>query len=254
MHHQDRRRAESFGEDAEAYDRARPTYPPALIADLLAESPHRVLDIGCGTGKAGRLFVDLGCEVVGVEPDGRMARVAGRYGMAVDEATFEGWDPAGRMFDLAVSGQAWHWVDPHVGPHKAAQVLRPGGRLALFWNFGRHDPDTKAAFDEVYGRLAPSLTEDSSPLGTVRRDGGASHLGPLAQTALFEGLEVRAYGWEQRYSRTEWLEQLPTHSDHRLLPGHQLTNLLRAVGEAIDRLGGSIRVSYQTSLITARRR
>ena len=55
MLYQDRQRAESFGNDALRYDRARPTYPTALVDDLLAGRPGdqlRVLDVGCGTGKA----------------------------------------------------------------------------------------------------------------------------------------------------------------------------------------------------------
>ena len=48
--HKDRRRASSFGDDPEAYDRVRPPYPAALIDVLVAEQPHAVLDVGCGTG------------------------------------------------------------------------------------------------------------------------------------------------------------------------------------------------------------
>ena len=42
-----------FGEDAEAYDRARRSYPAALIDDLLAlAGPEaRVVDAGCATGR-----------------------------------------------------------------------------------------------------------------------------------------------------------------------------------------------------------
>jgi len=49
-------------------------------------------------------------------------------------AKFEDWDPVGRTFDAVIAAQAWHWVDPVAGAAKAAAVLRPGGRLAVFWN------------------------------------------------------------------------------------------------------------------------
>ena len=141
----DRDRARSFGSVAEDYDRARPTYPGELIDDLVAGGTPSVLDIGCGTGKAAELFIARGCSVVGVEADSRMADVARRKGIAVEVSDFERWDARDRRFDLVVSAQAWHWMDPDVAPAKAADTLWPGGRLALFWNIGRHDPDVRAA-------------------------------------------------------------------------------------------------------------
>jgi ubiquinone/menaquinone biosynthesis C-methylase UbiE len=49
--------AESFGTDAERYDRARPRYPDALVERIAAGSPGPdVLDVGCGTGIAARQF------------------------------------------------------------------------------------------------------------------------------------------------------------------------------------------------------
>ena len=48
--HQARQVAESFGADAERYDRARPSYPGALVERIVAASPGPdVLDAGCGT-------------------------------------------------------------------------------------------------------------------------------------------------------------------------------------------------------------
>ena len=76
-----------------------------------------------------------GCRVLGVDPDARMAALARRHGSRRSRwPTFEDWEPAGRHFDAVVAGQSWHWVDPVAGAAKAARVLRPGGRLAVFWN------------------------------------------------------------------------------------------------------------------------
>ena len=101
--------AQSFGSDPERYDRARPSYPAALVERVIAASPGRdVLDVGCGTGIVARQFQAAGCSVLGVEPDERMADQARRRGLEVEVATFEDWDPAGRAFDAVVAGQAWH--------------------------------------------------------------------------------------------------------------------------------------------------
>ena len=155
--HEDRRRASSFGDDAEQYDRARPAYPAELIDHLVSDHPAAVLDVGCGTGIAARLLAARGCDVLGVEPDHRMAAVARRHGLTVEEGMFEEWDPAGRRFDLLTSAQAWHWVNPERGAARAAQILRPGARIATFWNRGRPPDELGAALDETYARVAPNL-------------------------------------------------------------------------------------------------
>ena len=133
--HRHRHVAESFGADAQRYDRARPHYPDELIHRVVAASPGReLLDVGVGTGIVARQFAAAGCAVLGVDPDDRMADYARSTGITVETATFEDWEPHGRSFDAVVAGQTWHWVDPWRGALKAAEVLRPGGRLAIFWN------------------------------------------------------------------------------------------------------------------------
>ena len=71
-----------------------------------------VFDVGTGTGVAAPHFQAAGCRVLGVDVDARMAGFARRTGLAVEMATFEEWDPAGRTFDTVIAGQARHWVDP----------------------------------------------------------------------------------------------------------------------------------------------
>src|SRR6187549_1441761 len=138
--HEARQVAESFGEDAERYDRTRPRYPDALIERIAAAGPD-VLDVGSGTGIAARQLQAAGCCLLGVEPDARMAAFGRSHGVAAEVSTFEAWDPAGRVFDAVVAGQAWHWVDPVAGAVKAATALRPDGRLAVFWNVFQPPPD-----------------------------------------------------------------------------------------------------------------
>ena len=56
--------------------------------------------MGCGTGILGRALQARGAEVLGVEPDDKMADVARHKGLAVKLGTFEGWDDAGRRFEF----------------------------------------------------------------------------------------------------------------------------------------------------------
>jgi SAM-dependent methyltransferase len=250
--HANRARALAFGGVAAQYDRGRPSYPQALIDALMQWAPRTVLDVGCGTGKASRLLVDRGCDVLGVEPDTKMAAVARDHGVSVEESTFEAWDPRKRTFDLLISAQAWHWVEPSAGVAKAASVLRAGGHLAIFWNRGRLDPGTADALAGAYERFAPSLSRPSVEL-RPDHEGHEAHLHRLMSSEHFAMVEARAFPWEAVYVRGEWLDNIATHSDHVLLEPTQRAALLEAVGGAIDELGGSVPYHFSTLLITAER-
>lgn len=247
-----RLRAESFGAAALVYDRARPSYPPALIDDLVAEHPRAALDVGCGTGKAARLLAERGVAVIGVEVDERMAEVARSHGTEVEIGGFETWDAHGRRFDLIVAGQAWHWIDPDLGAAKAAGLLRPGGLLAPFWNFSELDPDVSRLVDAAYARVEARLG-DRSP---IRGGAGPHTVSPSAvsfeASGLFASVEQRTYRWDKTYTTGEWLDLMQTHSDHITLPPDQLSALLAAVGEALDASGGAAVAQYTTDAVLAR--
>lgn len=252
--HRAREVAESFGSDPERYDRTRPRYPAAMIDTIVAAAPGPdFLDVGIGTGIAAFQFRNAGCEVLGVEVDERMAEFAReRHGIAVETAPFEHWDPKGRTFDAVVSGQTWHWVDPVAGAAKAAQVLKPHGRLELFWNVFEPAPELAREFAEVYRRVLPDLpfTPWEQPALEVYET--------LFEKAV-DGIEQigeperRRYDWEHVYTRDEWLDQLPTHGGHSKVPPGQLAEIVTGVGDAIDAAGGSFTMRYATVVISASR-
>ena len=64
--------ARSFGDVADAYDRARPGYPPEAAAWLAGEQPVTVLELGAGTGKLTEALVALGHDVHATDPDEQM--------------------------------------------------------------------------------------------------------------------------------------------------------------------------------------
>ena len=94
-------------------------------------------------------LAEAGADVLAVEPDPRMARVAAAKGIRVEQVTFEEWRPAGRDFDLVVFAQSFHWVDPVPALEKVAAILRPGGRLALLANRILPTAPTQQELDEI---------------------------------------------------------------------------------------------------------
>jgi SAM-dependent methyltransferase len=257
--HQHRQVAESFGSDADRYDRTRPRYPDAMVERIVAASPGPdVLDVGCGTGIEARQFLAAGCRVLGVEPDARMAEFARRSGVEVEVATFEAWDPAGRTFDAVIAGTAWHWVDPIAGPAKAAQVLRPGGRLAPFHHVFQSPPDVAEALAQVYRRVVPdspfnlggqltgSALDAYQPLFAKIADG-------IRKVGGFGDPEQWRFDWKRSYTREEWLDELPTSGALTQLPSDKLAKVLEGVGAAIDAVGGGFTMHYTTVVVTAAR-
>ncbi|WP_308286990.1 class I SAM-dependent methyltransferase [Actinomadura parmotrematis] len=251
--------AESFGIDAERYDRTRPRYPAAMVERVAAAAPGRsVLDVGCGTGIASRQFQDAGCAVLGVEPDARMAAFARRRGLEVEVATFEEWEPAGRAFDAVIAAQSWHWIDPAAGAAKAAGVLRPGGRLALFWNVFALPDGVAAAIADVCERVMPGAPFDFRAMakgGALRgyEAGFGRAAGGIRGTGAFGEPERWDFAWSRTYTRDELLDMMPTQGAFTRLPPDGLAEVLAGAGAAVDEAGGAVDVDYTAGVVTATR-
>ena len=67
----------------------------------------------------------------------------------------------------------------------------------------------------------------------------------------FGPVEDQWFRWERTYTRHEWLDQLPTHSDYRTLPPDVLGALLEHIGHVIDANGGALTILHSTELLLA---
>jgi SAM-dependent methyltransferase len=242
-----RGRAEAFGSVAAAYDRYRPSYPDALVSDLVQLGPERALDVACGTGKVAVALLACGIAVLGVEVDPNMAAVARTHGLIVEVGAFETWDDDGRTFDLITCGQGWHWIDPAVGDEKAARLLKPGGTLALFWNYDKLDGEFGAEIDAVYQKHAPEIYERRSA-NNVDDD----RVEQLKTNGGFASVTTEKYRWTTTLSTDEWIGRTGTYSDHILLPDDRREALFAALRVVIDSHGGEIVTHYRTYVILAR--
>jgi SAM-dependent methyltransferase len=242
----DRGRAESFGSVAAAYDRFRPSYPDALISDLVELGPERVLDVACGTGKVAVPLVACGLAVLGVETDPKMAAIARTHGLIVEEGKFEEWDDAGRTFDMITCGQGWHWIDRSVGDEKAARLLKPGGTLALFWNRDSFDDDVRAELDQIYDEHAPEL------VGADRGHADDPFADHLREIGKFASVDTTSYRWSSTVEADDLIGRTGTYSDHIRLTHERRDALLDAIRAVIDKRGGSVTVHYKTYTIFAR--
>ncbi len=254
----------SFGGVAELYDEARPSYPAAMVNEIIEEtrwgSPRRALEVGAGTGKATLLFAQRGVTVHAIEPSAEMAALARRscgqlQGVTIERTEFERWEPGSATFPLVYAAQAWHWISAQAGYPKARSALPAGGLLAAFWN----RPDWEACelreqIDAAYRATTPELAVDgpmhpapasgSEPWNRWERE--------IDLAAGFGRAEVRGYRWIREYSSAEYVRLLQTHSDHIMLERRRREALLAEIGAVIEAHGGVLELTYVTHLCLAR--
>lgn len=253
----DEARRASFDTRAELYDAARPSYPDALADDVLAVAGRRVLEIGAGTGKATAVFARRGASVVAIEPGASLAAVLRRNtrgrDVTVVETTFEAW-PIERRFDVVMSAQAIHWIDPAVRYTKAAAVLDPGGALAVVRNENAiADPELRGELDAAYARWLGN-PDRSGSLEEVVESTRRELVGDIAASGSFGPVEMRRYPWTATYTTPQYLDLLDTYSDHATLPADRRDGLRRDVAAALDRRGGTLEIPYVSLAFLARRR
>lgn len=253
----------SFGQVAELYDRSRPSYPAALIDDLVALAPldkgRRALEVGAGTGIATRLVADRGVSVTAIEPSAEMAAVArrtlaGLIDVEIVEWDFEAFEGGRERFGLIYSAQAWHWIDPELAYVRARAALVRGGLLAAFWNrpaWG--DSALRRALADAYRAAAPAMAADG-PMHPENTRGfeDAGWLTPIAAALGFAEPEVRRYAWTLQYSADAYVDMLATMSDVRLLDEPARTALLAEVRAAIAAHGGRLAMPMETGMGLAR--
>jgi SAM-dependent methyltransferase len=182
-----------------------------------------------------------------------MAGQARQRGLEVEVARFEDWDLAGRAFDAVVAGQAWHWIDPVAGAAKAAQALRPGGRIAAFWNASQPPPNLAEAFAAVFRRVLPDSPLFQRPAPGVDAYSGlcAKAADGIRETGAFGDPERWEFGWDRPYTRDEWLDQVPTSGFAARLQPNTMEQILAGIGAAIDTAGGRFTMHYTTVAVTA---
>jgi SAM-dependent methyltransferase len=226
--HTDRRRAESFGATADTYDRYRPRYPQPLIAELVTTEGVCALDVGAGTGIASAQLKRAGADVLAIEPDARMARVATGKGIRVEQATFEDWQPAGRLFDLVVFAQSFHWVDPNVALRKVAAMLHPAGRLAVLANRIIPTAPTQQELDEINAdyldlTTRPAVNAEAEFATMLERNGFS--------------VERRNCIEQLHYATEDYLSLVFTYSNHLVLSPEAQAQLRSRLAERIGTAG-----------------
>lgn len=248
------------------YQGARPEYPDALYATLLALTGVRpqadaLCEVGSASGKATLPLARRGFAITCVELGAALAAQARRNlapfeRVTVVNADFETWAPPAReAFGLVFAATAWHWIDPAVKYRKAASVLRPGGHLA-FWEAVHVLPDGGDQFfaeiQDVYDEIGSGL-----PDGHVfaKPETLASNEAEIAASGVFTDAVIRRFDWAVQYTAESYIRLLATFSSNLVMEPWQRDRLYGEIRRRLAaRPDGLVRRHWGAVLHVARKR
>jgi ubiquinone/menaquinone biosynthesis C-methylase UbiE len=278
-----RRYGRVFDQIAAEYDRHRPAYPDELIDQACRAaglgSGDRVLEVGCGSGQLTRSLAGRGLRVTALEPGTNLIalarqNLAGAGEVEFVNAQFEEARLPRERFRAVFSASAFHWVDPEVSWQRAADVLVPGGTLALVSYFGLSEARTKQDQDAALAairRVAPDIAArwpayrdlDATLAGAERHRGnisrawswlGSYDIGRDYAGRLFGDVQAAVMPRLAEHTADQLSAAVRTMSCYaRLSPG-QRRALEREYEAIYQRFGRPIRASTIAVLLTARRR
>ena len=264
-----------FDEIVVNYDKIRPEYPAELISDVIeyagsADSgKKRALEIGAGTGKATKPFLDAGYDVTAVEAGANMAEFLWKKfekykTFRVTVAAFEDAVLAEGRYDLIYAASAFHWVDAEIGCPKVFRLLRSGGSVALF-RYNEAFPakgsqelaeEIRTVYDQHYRSyykhpdwpVKKTHEEYAQPSGILRGYGFSD-----LRAYGFTDVTMKFYDAERTFTADERIAFLDTLSDHRNLPEGNRAALYGGVREVILRHGGHYDLEYAFQLYMGRK-
>jgi SAM-dependent methyltransferase len=277
-----RRYGKVFDGVAAEYDRHRPAYPDELLDHACRVagigSGDRVLEVGCGSGQLTRGLAARGLRVTAVEPGGSLValarrNLAGAGAVEFVNAQFEDALLPRDHFRAVFSASAFHWTDPDVSWQKAADVLVPGGTLALVQYCGLEEPRSKPDQDAALGairKVAPDVAADwpayrdldATLAGMEQRRGNVSEvwawlgsydIGRDHAGRLFGDVQVAVMPRLVEHTPDELNAIVRTMSFYARISPDQRRALEREHEAIYQRLGRPIRASTVAALVMARR-
>lgn len=190
-----------FRTAAQHYLAGRAPYPNGLIArvaQLCALQPgDRVMDLGCGPGQLARAFAPRVAEVVALDPEPEMLRVAqeasASYGnIAWQLAGSSDLSPRLGQFRLVCMGRSFHWMDRPDTLRRLDALVVPNGAVALFQDTHPELPEN--AWYRTYREILQRYRDGAGDASPHRAPGWVRHEGVLLPSAFSRLETIGVYG------------------------------------------------------------
>jgi ubiquinone/menaquinone biosynthesis C-methylase UbiE len=153
----------------------------ALVEQLNISARHKVLDVGCGTGRLTLKLANKVDHITGIDPSPQRIEVAHRKLTRMNQGniTFElgSSDDICRygedIFDIVYMNAVFHWInDKEEALDNIYRVLKPGGRLGICTGDKDHPFTVKIIAKEVLQRagIIDEGVDFSAPVNKVELD------------------------------------------------------------------------------------
>jgi SAM-dependent methyltransferase len=248
-----------FDDAARLYDEVRPRYPETIVEQIIAfaglPAHGRIFEVGCGTGQMTLPFAQRGYTMVAVDQGGQLAALAAQHcqpypRVRVVPCALEAWQDTPESYDMFLAANAIHWIEPYYAVRRAAELLKPGGTIALV---GTADRSQGSAFwqatEPIYNQYNPV---DSAANLQPRWPREAYRQAVAISCQFGESQEVRV-SWSRRFSSEEYLKLLWTSSDHRAMPEPHRSQFFEAIRQVIAQMGGEVIRDYETLALLAKK-
>ncbi len=206
-----------FSNKVTAYTTARPSYPAEIISHLEEKcsltKDSCIVEIGSGTGKFTELLLTKGYTVIGCEPCENMRKTAEslleKYNNKFISINGHGESTtlADKSADLIVIANSFHFFDNERGVKELRRILKPGGRIAIIYNFRNTENNELAAeYETILIKYCPKYVSFVNKFGN---DAHITHLFSAKEPQIFTINHKHALTliqYIERFNSAAWFE------------------------------------------------
>jgi trans-aconitate methyltransferase len=133
---------EAFNIKAKQYEISRPKYSKNIFRTIIKyknlNNESNILEIGCGTGQATQLFINLNSKMQCLDIGENLIQIANNKfsnnkNIEFIKVQYEEYN-CSIKYDLIFSATAYHWIKQPEGDIKKESILKDDGIFALFGN------------------------------------------------------------------------------------------------------------------------
>jgi len=123
----------------------RPAYNKVLLDSILKimdydkKNSFKIVEVGAGTGKLTKMLLEMGLDVIAVEPNDAMREEGVEYTKEFDNVRWvkgsgEETEVESNIADWVIMASSFHWTDPKKSLPEFSRILKDDGFFTAIWN------------------------------------------------------------------------------------------------------------------------